>query len=447
MNKKIVRNILYPIYRFISQDNIRERYKELEKNQWLTRSELKMLQWEKLIALIKYSYDNVPYYKKCFDKHNIKVDSIQSEEDVRKIPILTKDIIRKNLNELISEKINRKRLILNSTSGSTGENLWFHNTTAMHSCDAANGIRCLGWCGITMGDREAYLWGAPMDLSRSKKVSSLVKNSIMNRIFLSSYNLSLKSMNEYSKILSKFKPDLLTAYPSPLFEFSKFLLDNKIEDIRPKAIICSAETLFDYQRKVIEEAFQCQIFNRYGCREFGAIAHECEVHRGLHMIIDRLYIEIVNNGKHTQFGEVGEILITDLDNYGMPFIRYKIEDLGVMSEERCSCGRGFPLMSKIEGRIFNVVKTPNGNRIGGTFWTILARQIEGIEKFQIIQNEINKINFKIVPNEKFKFKSLNHLKQKISERSGKNFEVEFQIVDHIPLTKSGKYHFVISHVE
>ncbi len=118
-----------------------------------------------------------------------------------------------------------------------------------------------------------------------------------------------------------------------------------------------------------------------------------------------------------------------------------------MSEERCSCGRGFPLMSKIEGRIFNVVKTPNGNRIGGTFWTILARQIEGIEKFQIIQNEINKINFKIVPNEKFKFKSLNHLKQKISERSGKNFEVEFQIVDHIPLTKSGKYHFVISHVE
>jgi len=447
MHPKILRNFIYPFYRFLRRDKLLQKIKELEYNQWLSLDELKELQWQKLKRLIKYSYENVDYYRKLMDRENILPEDIKSYEDFKKFPILTKKKIKENFPFLISKVVKKKDLKKNSTGGSTGENLIFFNDITSLICRRANTIRKNRWCGVDIGDKEAFLWGAPFDIKESEKILSRIKNFFMNKIYLSSYNLSKESMRQYVEILIKFKPKLITAYPTPLTYFAEFLLENKINIIKPLAIIASAETLFDYQKNIIERAFGCPVFNRYGCREFGNIAQECEKHNGLHICIDRVFLEVLKDGKPAQPGELGEIIITDLDNYGMPFIRYRIEDMGILSDRECECGRGLPLLEKIEGRVYDLIKTPSGKVLSGTFWSFLSRAVNGIKQFQVIQNRIDRVIFKIVPEENFKKSSISYLKKEIEKHCGKDFKVDFQIVDKIPLTKSGKHRFIISKLQ
>ena len=148
--------------------------------------------------------------------------------------------------------------------------------------------------------------------------------------------------------------------------------------------------MFPFQREKIENIFKAKVFNRYGCREFGNIATECEMHNGLHINSDRFIIEIVDEkGNKCENGTLGEILVTDLDNFVFPFIRYKIGDLAIMSETACTCRRNLPLLEKVEGRVFEMIQGPNGNVVAGTFWTLLRNKVEGFSKFQIIQNKID----------------------------------------------------------
>lgn len=446
MNPVIVKKVLYPAYRFIKQDKILPKLTELEKNQWLSADAIREFQWSKLKKLLAYASEKVPYYTALFFKAGIKPGEINSEEDFRKIPILTKDDIRTKIHELTAPDFNRKLLRPSSTGGSTGENLNFYLDVSRSEYGRASLIRCNRWIGIDIGDREAWLWGSPLDIAKSRKIWSRMIKFFKNDIMLSSYDLSEESLKGYSKKLSKFKPKMITAYPTPMETFATYLLRNQINTIKPKAIVTSAETLFDHQRRVIEYAFDCKVFNRYGSREFGTLAQECEKH-SLHIIADRFYVEFLDNdGSPVRSEETGEIFVTDLDNYGMPFIRYKIGDMGVPSNRKCKCGRGLPLMEKVEGRVYDIIRTVSGQALSGTFWSMLSRAVDGIRQFQVIQEEIEKITFKIVVDDTFRNESLEYLQKKIAEHCGHDFKVDFQIVDNISLTKSGKFRFVISEI-
>jgi phenylacetate-CoA ligase len=252
-------------------------------------------------------------------------------------------------------------------------------------------------------------------------------------------------MWQYVKQLNKHKPKLFVSYPSPLATFAKFTLENDIKIPSIKSIITSAETLYSWQRSIIEKAFECSIYDRYGTREFGNIAHECNKHEGYHINLERFYIEILNEkGCPADPKEIGEIIITDLDNYGFPFIRYRIEDMAIPSNKLCSCGRGLPLIEKIEGRSFDIVIAPNGNKIAGTFWTLTFRAIPGIDSFQIEQISLNKLIVKIVPTSRYSKSAEQTILKKIIEKCGNEMEIRFVYIDKIPLTKSGKMRFVIS---
>lgn len=447
MNPLIVRKILFPGFRLIKGDKQYQYLKELNDNVVLLRDLLESLQWQKIQKLLNHIYHHVPYYTKRFAEHGIHPEDIKNKNDFSKIPLLTKSDIRTNAEDMIAQNFETNALIRNSTGGSTGENLNFYNTREMKDYVAASTIRFKSWTGFRIGDREAKIWGAPFDVKNSKRIASRLKNYVMNKIILSSYDLSEASMASYARILSKFKPNLITAYPTPLYEFSRFLEANHITSITPNAIICSAETLFPHQRELIEKVFSCKIYNRYGSREFGNMAQECHHHQGLHVADDRVYLEIIeSDGKQAQPGEIGEVVVTDLDNYGMPFLRYKIGDLGIRSQHDCSCGVKLSMLEKIEGRIYDLVTTPAGMKISGTYWSFLTRSVPGIKKFQVVQQRLDKITFKILVEDGFDRDVIPLLRTKIQQHCGADFDVEFQIVDEIPLTKSGKFRFVISNL-
>lgn len=437
--------ILFPTYHFTMRSGLFKIIRMYEKSQMYSADKLYSIQMEKLQRLLLHCEKNVPYYKNIFKKLNLSSKKLVEYDNFANFPILTKNKINKNRANIIALNINRKNLVSNSTSGSTGENLYFYQDKNVMLNRQAVVWRNYSWVDCLYADRQAYLWGAPFDLNKSRSFLEKLHSLFNRSITLSSYELSEESMWKYVKKLRKHKPKLFVSYPSPLETFAKFLLANNIKIPSIKSIITSAETLYSWQRSIIQNAFGCSVYDRYGTREFGNIAHECDKHEGYHINSERFFIEILNEeGNPAKHMETGEIIITDLDNYGFPFIRYRIEDVAIPSNKLCSCGRGLPLIKKIEGRSFDIIIAPNGNKIAGTFWTLTLRAITGIDSFQIEQTSLKKLLVKIVAQPSYSKSSEQQILKAIKEKCGNEMEIKFIYVDKIPLTKSGKMRFVIS---
>lgn len=431
------------------KDNTLKCLNKLRETQWLSEEEIKKFQWMRIEKLLKYSYLNVPYYKNLFDNLGIKVINGVSINDFRKIPLLDKEIITKNIENLKSARYKPSEFLRDYTSGSTGERLMFYrNKKAGKRNDyyrIASAMRYREWIGTDTWGKQVVLWGCQRDIPQSKKLKDRIINTLFPTLILSSYEMTRENLESYAKKIKRFKPKVLIGYATALYLFADFLDKNQIEIPSISTVISSAETLYPHYREKIEYVFNCRVFNQYSSREFGPISHECEEHRLLHINAEHVYLEIINEDrKICKPGEKGEIIVTDLDNYAFPFIRYRIGDISSMLDERCTCGRGLPLLNHVEGRVFDVIVGTNGNRIVGGLW--LVNGIDGIKQFQVIQENFEEMIIKLKVDEKFTEVEKQKLLERVYDRCGKDMKVEFRLVNKIPLIESGKKRFIISKV-
>lgn len=443
----LFREFIYPIYHWSKRDGVNAANREQSANQMLTPLELLDLQRGKLERLLDFASRHVPYYRNLFKDTGLSPRQLAELENFGKIPPLTKAAISTNLDGLISEDLSRNGLITNSTSGSTGESLFFYTDQRSTTSRKAVEIRGKEWAGWRSGERIVSLWGSPIDQRARASIRATVHGWITQKKSLSSFDLTPPMMDRYITEILRFKPVIFVSYSGPLEQFAIHCLEKSIVFPSLKGIITSAEKLWPHQRRKIEMAFKVPVFDRYGSRELGNIAQECEHHDGLHVFVDRVLLEIVDeNGKACPPGRPGRILVTDLDNYGSPMIRYEIGDNATWSDgESCPCGRGLPKLKQIDGRTMEVVFTPSGNRIGGTFWTFLFKSRPGIRQFQVIQDKIDGIQVRYLVGPEFDLQSLDYFREKIVEKTGASFAVEFVEVDQIELTKSGKRKLIVSH--
>jgi len=254
-------------------------------------------------------------------------------------------------------------------------------------------------------------------------------------------------MLQYIRIINEIKPKLIVGYPSSLELLSKFIQASNYQIYSPKGMITGGETLHELQRQTIQNTFNCKVLNRYGCREVGHIANECQQQKGLHISSDHIIIEVVNEiGEPCKYGELGEIVVTDLDNYVFPFIRYKIGDIGILSKSKCPCGRNLPLLESVEGRSFDLVLGSNGNRVPGNFFTLLRYSVNGIDKFQVIQEKFKEILIRLVVNKEWNEREQEHLLYLIKEKLGQEMKIDLLIVDSIKTGASGKFRWVTSQI-
>jgi phenylacetate-CoA ligase len=216
--------------------------------------------------------------------------------------------------------------------------------------------------------------------------------------------------------------------------------------IRPKAMLVSGETLYDWQREILEDAFKADVYDHYGCREFGGLARECRVHNGLHIGCERAVIESRPTPGSGAGEDLSELVITDLDNFGMPLIRYAIDDLGTITWDKCECGLTLPRLATAVGRTLDVVRAPNGNCLLGTFWTILLKTIKGVDRFQVIQEKLEEITIALVPTDDFTDESRDYVICKVREACGPDMKIRFEIKPELELTPAGKHRFVISKI-
>lgn len=413
-----------------------------ERSQFSSLAEIEKYQLKLLNKLLLFILENNEYYKNILQKNNINLPLL-SIKDLQKIPFLTKAIVKGNFNAITSKNINKKRKIPNSTSGSTGTNFKFLTDKNSLLYRQALNVRMDSWLGFKKGNKKFSIWGASFEAGKNRTIKQRLKDKYNNTIIVSGYNLTHDNMMKYCNKIQEFKPQLITGYPSTLTLFSEFLLQNNLS-YHPEAIRTEGETLYPFQREIIEKAFHTSVFGFYSSREISGIAHECSAHKGLHIFSENLIIEIVDdNGNVIDEGE-GEIVLTDLHNYVMPLIRYRIGDRAVISKRKCNCGINLPLLENVEGRTFDIIKFPNGNSVSGTFWTLLLKSKPGIDDFQVNQKQDETIQIIIKINDKYNPDLNDYLLDKIRDFGGKNIKVIFSIVDKIPLTKGGKRRYIMS---
>jgi len=304
--------------------------------------------------------------------------------------------------------------------------------------------RFMTWFGFYPGVKHAELWRL-MDTSFTSRLKAIVKR----RLELHPYKITRQILRELADKLKRFKPRIMIGFPSLLFLLASYLKEENIEDINLTAICTQAETLFKSQRKLIESTFNCQVFNHYGLKEIGGIAQECDQHPYLHMNAEGRIVEFLRKEENVSFGEKGEMVVTDLNNYAMPFIRYKTEDLGVPTDDSCACGRGLPLLKEVTGRTGEHIVTKDGGIVQWGFFDFPAPYLfkngDWIRQYQIVQPSREKLVIKIVKSAEPKEKYIQYLKSNIHKYLG-DMQIEIEFVKSIPEAPSGKPRFVISHV-
>lgn len=444
MNSFLIRKFIYPAYRAIKRDNVLGYLKEMRSVQSMDPEAIREFQWGKVKALIEHAAVKVPYYRKVLKDVGAEAGDFKSLDDLHSFPILRKSDVRENLEDLIAEGYPRADLSRDETGGSTGQNLFFYIDRASSEAKRANLIRMDEWLNIRIGDRCAYLWGVRFRVTGHDRVKARIKNWFTNTMLLSAYQMDPESVRRYLERLRRFKPVALIGYPSALAHLCQTVREAGLKTVSPGLVMVTGETAYDWQRDIIERTLGAKVYNHYGSCEFGAMARECRNRDGLHIACDRILMETSPIARSAGGDEIKELIITDLDDYGMPFIRYAIEDHGDIDWAPCACGLGLPRLKTMLGRAYDVVHAPNGNFLGGTFWGHILK--DGVEKFQVIQDELAHVKVIIVPEGEFGERRRKYVLDRVLEACGPEMKVEFEIAEDIASTPTGKHRYIISNL-
>jgi len=412
------------------------------KSQFWTQPEIEIFQLDALNRLLDHVQQHTPYYRQLFAANNIP-HKLESIEQLGEIPFLDKEIVRQNFESLKASNLPASRFKSNSTSGSTGTNFQFFSDKENSIIRQALNLRCDQWMSRNKDMTELKIWGASWDIQKKKGIKQKAKEYFSSITVVSGYNLSDADLQAYAELITSQKPRLITSYPSILHLLAGYFKDNALH-YQPLAIKSAGEKLYPSQRELIEEVFQTKVYDFYGARDIPIVAMQCGHDTGLHIMAENVILEVVDElGNPIKEGE-GELVLTDLHNYVFPFIRYKIGDRARISGRICSCGRGLPLIEEVLGRTFDIIQFPNGNRVGGTFWTLVMKSVPGIKDFQVIQTSLNNIRVKYVPDKSEDKDQIEILTKNIKRYSGEDLVIDFEKVTAIPLTAGGKHQYVIS---
>lgn len=448
---QIPRRPMMQLYQLASGRRILSRLDELNRTQWLSRDELLDLQQDRLYRLLVYADQFVPYYRRLFKQSDFRPGDILTDPGCfSRLPVLTKDIIRANGKDLITtDDKHHSHLSRLTTSGSTAHPLVFLQDDNFRDYVTADILRHLGWAGWDWGQPHAYIWGARFEIPISHSARARAMNWVLNRFVTNAFALSKPNMMRFVRQIRQRHPRILFGYTSSVYRFAEFVRDQRLDDVRFEGIFVSAEVLYPAQRQLIEQALGGKVFNRYGTREVGGISCECVPHTGMHISMENNYVEIVrelDSPVPTQPEETGHIVVTNLHNYGMPFIRYSVEDIGGWHQDcGCTCGRASPMMQVLQGRRVDMFTARDGRKVSPEFsGQVFA--VQGIKQFQIIQKNYDLVITRIVRDGPVEQSQLDRIVRMVRSTLGEEVQVQFEFPDEIPVPESGKYHNLISEI-
>ncbi len=420
---------------------------ELEDSQWWTRQRLEALQLTRLRSMLEHCYQHSGYFKQLWDSQGLKTSKVESLADFVRWPLTSRETMRDRGAD-IRTNLPGMRCVRKRTGGSSGMPLEFLIDVAANERRIASSHRGYAWAGAKLGTRQTHLWGAT--LGAQSRLQSwkerLYIRFLYRRDYINSFDIHHKETPALISRINRYRPKIVVAFTNPLYSLARDIDQRQQRITAPDAIIVGAEKLHDYQRQLIERVFSVPVFETYGSREFSLIGAECEQHQGLHLTMENLLVEIVDHdGTPTPAGLEGNVVVTDLFNLAMPFVRYAIGDRAIAGFENCPCGRGLPLLKKVTGRQLDVLTTVDGQRLAGEFFPHLFKDYAAVRQFQVVQRRPDLIEVKYVVDRPWDDASRQTLRRTIQETIGSSTKLLMLEVPSIPLTPAGKLRVVIGH--
>lgn len=442
-DKFFIEHLLYPIMKWKNRNQTMKYIAEMKETQHLSREEMSNLQMNKLKKLLTDAVENVPAYR----EYRHLIDEIQENpaSALTKFPILEKSYFRAHSELFLNRRFSLSEGIPNQTGGSTGESTKFYmDRITVEHYEAAR-WRGLSWYGITPGSRSIMIWGNPLELSRKEQKREAWKDKFLkNRILLSAYALNSSSIEQYARLIRRYKPEYLYGYASALNAFALLMLEKGIRiDTRLKAIVSTAETLYDFQRENISRAFACPVVNEYGARDAGILAYQCKSGH-LHLSCENAFIETVDpvTLQPLPAGSSGSAVITDLNNYFMPRLRYKLGDEIILSDKTCDCGIRLPLLESVCGREDDMIRTPDGLLVHGHLLVKLSLLNPSVQKFQIIQHSVDSVELKLVISPDGTSEEASEFVKEL-EKFLPKVHINVIFCEDIPHSSSGKFRYTV----
>lgn len=429
----------------LSGSKIPRYLKEVERVSLLSKDEIAEYQQAKLERLLMHAYQNVPYYRRVLPEAGVISEGKVNLEHFTDIPLLTKDIIRKEGENLYSQDYKNRHPYRNSSGGSTGEPVRIIQDKQYDEYNNAIKIYFNRMLGKDIGEREIKFWGSERDIfTGSIGLKNKIINFIYNRAFINSFMIQSSDYKEIVDKWNNFKPKVVWSYVDSIYEFAKYVHQEKVQVYSPEATIVTAGVLTENIRAYIEDILKSPVYNQYGSREVGVIACECKWQKGLHIFQTAQYLELLNADPQGN----AEVIVTTLNNYSMPLIRYNIGDTAKVLDESCPCRRSLQMLKTVTGRATNHFVKKDGTIIHGEYFTHLFYFNDSIKKFQVIQDDYDHIICKVVLHEGIIDieNDIKDIRQKIQLVMGGTCEVKFDLVDEIVPTKSGKYVYTVCEI-
>jgi len=426
----------------------------LRAGQWLDSPASQADQDRRLSALLLHAAQHVPYYRETLAKAGV----CESPGRVlvgrfAQIPLLDKATVRARFRDLTSDDLSTRTWHYDSTGGSTGEPV-----RLVHDRDYADWGRALFIVGNGIAcrrpdERKLHLWGSVADLTGQETVRARLGQWMRNEVWLNSFRMTPDLMHSYVDLMNRYRPDHLIGYVESIAELATYIERDGLTVHSPKTVATAAGCLQSHMRELIGRVFQAEVFDQYGSREVAGIGTECARHEGLHVPVQAALVEVLReDGTPAEPGETGRIVVTSLVNYAMPLIRYDIGDLGAWAEAPCSCGRVWPLLRSVTGRISDTFVTADGTLVAGEYFNYVFYLQDWVEKFQVIQESTRQIRARIVRRRDVpvagdaETAGLEEIVHKVRLALGDDCHVAFEFVDQIEPSASGKYRFTVSKV-
>jgi phenylacetate-CoA ligase len=444
---RLASSLLFPLHeRLKGHDSVAVR-RALEVSQGWPRERLQALQLERLRALLADIGQHVPYYRELFARLHFDPAAVKSLANLRALPLLTKADIRAHTEGFKHDQA--RGLARFNTGGSSGEPLVFYIGRERVSHDVAAKWRATRWWGVDIGDPEIVVWGSPIELGAQDRVRAL-RDKLLRTTLLPAFEMSEARLDGFVAAIRARRPKMLFGYPSALSHIARHAQSRgqRMDDLGIQVAFVTSERLYDEQRETIARVFGCRVANGYGGRDAGFIAHECP-HGGMHLTAEDVIVELVDGqGQAVPDGEAGEIVVTHLATRDFPFVRYRTGDVAVMGSAPCACGRGLPTLREIQGRSTDFVVAADGTVMHGLALIYILRDLPGVQGFKIVQYTLDRTEVQVVAAPEFDRECRRpEIVAGFRRRLGQDVDVDLRFVDAIAAEKSGKFRYVVSHVQ
>ncbi len=445
----LFRHVIKPMWEGrVRKRPVMERYALLRRTQWWSLDRLRAMQLDALRTLLHHAYENVPFYRARFDAHAVGPDDVRAVEDITRLPLLRRaDLQGRGGREAIAGP---RPTIVKQTSGTTGEPLLFAFEPDSEHWRRALKLRGYEWAGYRTGDRAVHFWGARLPTPPPWRTR--LKVDLDRRMHREHYIpcdvMSDARLAETVETIRRLRPRALVCYAQAGAELARYVNRNGVRAWDDMAVVCGAERLLPRDRADLGAAFGPGVFDTYGCREVMLIGAECEAHEGLHLSMENLVVEIIVTEDGVQRparpGETGEVVFTDLHNFGMPFIRYANGDVATAGDaSRCSCGRTLPRIAAVQGRISETLRDGKGAAVSGLAISFLFHDIAGaIRQFQAVQHKDRSVSINLVLAEQLPPWRLDEIRHN-GVRLLQGIDVGVNVVAELPRSAAGKHRLVV----